>query len=116
MRRRTLLALPPLLVTASVARAHSELRESSPADGAVLAAPPAELLLRFNERVQVTGLALHGPTGPARRLAPATLSAAAATERVALPALAPGAWRLDWAAISADGHPIRGSIRFTIRP
>lgn len=114
MRRRLL--LPLLLLPASRARAHSELRESRPSDGAVLPAAPAELLLRFNERVQVTALTLSGPGGRLPRLAPATLNAPGEAERLALPPLAPGAWRLDWAAISADGHPIRGSIRFTIRP
>jgi methionine-rich copper-binding protein CopC len=97
--------------------AHSELRESVPAQGARLAEPPAEILLRFNERVQVTALRLRDQAGrdvalrraggmePARE--------ARATPQAPLP---PGAFALEWRAISADGHPIRGAIRFTVTP
>ena len=95
--------------------AHSEWRGSTPAEGARLAAPPAEVTLRFNEAVQVTYLRLLDAAGrpfAVRR----TSDAAPRREERATPEspLPPGPWRLEWRAISADGHPIRGTLRFTV--
>jgi methionine-rich copper-binding protein CopC len=112
--RRAALAAPLLL--AAPARAHSELRSSEPANGARLAAPPETVILRFNEAVQLTAATLHDEAGRSARLSLPRDTAPRAVERLAAPAMAPGAWRLEWRAISADGHPVRGTIRFTIAP
>jgi methionine-rich copper-binding protein CopC len=111
MTRRALLLglLPP------AAQAHSELRRSVPAAGAVLASAPATIELHFNERVQLTALRLYRgatevalpPRGPIRE---------AQSVSVALPPLAPGDYAAEWRAISADGHPVGGRIAFRIAP
>lgn len=104
-----------LILFPSLAFAHSELSGSTPAQGARLAAPPAEFVLRFNEPVQVTSLRLLDAAGQAQPLHRAG-DATPAREARATPAapLPPGALRLEWRAISADGHPIRGTLRFTL--
>ena len=104
-----------LILAPGLALAHSELRGSSPAEGARLTAPPAEILLRFNEPVQVTFLRLLDAAGQPLALRRAG-DAAPRREEGAVPAapLPPGAWRLEWRAISAEGHPIRGTLRFTL--
>lgn len=107
-------ALAAVLLLPAAARAHSELRGSEPADGARLAAPPAELVLRFNERVQLTALTLRDAAGRETRVALPRDTTPRAEERLAAPTLAPGPWRLEWRAISADGHPVRGTVRFTV--
>lgn len=112
--RRAALAAPLLL--AAPARAHSELRASEPANGARLAAPPLRVILRFNEAVQLTAVALHDEAGRTTRLPLPRDTTPRAAEQLDTPALAPGGWRLEWRAISADGHPVRGTIRFTIAP
>jgi methionine-rich copper-binding protein CopC len=108
----TLFLLMPL-----AAAAHSELRGSEPAEGARLAAPPTALVLRFNEPVQVTTLRLldanGAPVALRRGTEPRPAPLARAEPAAPLP---PGAWRLEWRAISADGHPIRGVLRFTVLP
>jgi methionine-rich copper-binding protein CopC len=96
------------------ARAHSELRSSVPANGARLASAPTEITLRFHENAQVTAIRLFAPDGtevPVRR----DRSLPSQPEHKAgLPVLAPGLYRVEWRAISADGHPIGGTIRFTV--
>jgi methionine-rich copper-binding protein CopC len=100
---------------AAPAHAHSELKRTQPAAGSVLDQSPAEIILQFNERVQVTTFRLLDDQG--RRLALKTDGSfdPGQEERAGTPVLAPGRYRIDWAAISADGHPISGQVPFTIR-
>ncbi len=114
MKRRGLLVLPGV-VAASPAAAHSELRRSMPAAGAVLETAPDRIELHFNERVQLTALRLRRAGGeevalPRRPIREAT------SETIPLPALPPGDYRAEWRIISADGHPAGGVITFRIQP
>ena len=112
--RRAMFGAP--LLIAGPARAHSELRSSEPANGARLTSPPEMLTLRFNEGVRLTAVTLHDEAGRSIRLPLSRDITPRPIEQLAAPALGPGACRLEWRAISADGHPVRGTIRFTIAP
>ncbi len=113
---------PGLVIVAMLAAltgpalSHSELRRSSPMNGAILSASPASVELVFNEKVQLTALRLfHEGKAEIRLDRPASIVDAGTATR-ALPALEAGAYRIDWRAISADGHPVGGVIRFRIGP
>ncbi len=113
MRRR--LALLGLAATplALPAAAHSELRRSVPAAGAVLDRAPERIELHFSERVQLTALRLRRADNveiplPRRPIRPER------TEIIALPPLEPGEYRAEWRIISADGHPVGGVIPFRV--
>lgn len=111
MLRRTL----SCLFLPFAAFAHSELRAAVPADGARVTTP-TELRLRFNEAAQVTLWRLRDAAGAELPLV-RPRDAAARLEHVARPPpLAAGEYQVEWRAISADGHPIRGSLRFTVTP
>jgi methionine-rich copper-binding protein CopC len=107
------LPLLALLMIANPAGAHSELRHSLPAAGAVLHEAPTRIELYFKERVQVTALRLFHLGGDEIPLPRRTIRAAT-EEMIALPPLAPGAYRAEWRIISADGHPVGGVISFRI--
>ena len=114
---RVLLVAGALLVASVIpASGHSLLLESSPAAGAVLAAP-AEVRLRFNGRVEkrLSLLALVDERGAARVLAP---DPAGPPDRLvaALPALSPGRYRLEWHVLSTDGHVVSGGFGFRVAP
>lgn len=101
------------VVAAQPAAAHSELRGSVPAAGAVLDCAPAEIELQFNEGVLLTALRLHQVDGaevelPRRAIREATL------ETIALPPLEPGDFRAEWRIISPDGHDVGGAILFSV--
>jgi copper transport protein len=101
------------LAHAGDAFAHASLLKAEPADGAVLPAPPPALTLTFNEPVSPLVLRLIGPGGePVALLAAVaenTTVTVAARER-----LQRGTHLLSWRVISADGHPVGGSLMFSI--
>jgi copper transport protein len=101
-----------LLATGGV-QAHAHLERSVPADGSVLQAAPAQLLLSFSEPGRVTALWIADAAGK-RRKVQALPRTTAREVSVTLPALAPGRYVIEWRVLSADGHVMPGRIRFTI--
>lgn len=114
--RRRLALLVAAVVIATPAFGHSELYSSEPRNGATLTSAPREIRLAFNERVQVTAVRLHAEPGAEIPLPARRQIVEARDEVVPLPVLRPGTYRIDWRAISADGHPVGGLIRFRIIP
>lgn len=93
--------------------AHGALIGTEPRDGSVLAAPPSHVALLFNEPVKVLLVRLVGPDGAEIALGPPLPDQA--TVRFALPAeLAAGTHALTWRIASDDGHPVGGSVSFSI--
>ncbi len=118
--RRCLLALAVLPLLPRRAAAHAVVVTSDPAAGAMLAAPPRRVTLRFNSRIDQarSRLVLIGPEGALvpMEVAPggeATLLEAALDPAAVLP---PGAWRLRWQVLAVDGHITRGDVPFTLQP
>lgn len=95
--------------------AHGEMTvASTPADGATLDRAPAALALDFGHPMTLQAVALTGPDGRTAAI-PVVRAAPSARATVKLPPLAPGAWRAAWKAAGADGHPMTGVVRFTVR-
>ncbi|TKV60934.1 copper resistance protein CopC [Nakamurella flava] len=110
-----------LLAGALPAAAHNTLTGSDPAAGGVVAALPGTFTLTFNDQVKdqfVTVVLTPDGAGPIT-LSP-TVDGATVTATLpatATPAAEPGgdrAYRLGYRVISADDHPISGSIDFTV--
>ena len=96
-----------LLLTAN-ADAHSLLLESSPAAGATLSEGPPQISLRFNNRIEKNLSTIRTP----RRTGDGAADRLTAT----VPALAPGAWRVEWQVLSTDGHIVSGRFSFRVAP
>lgn len=95
------------------ASAHATLIRSEPADGAVLASAPERLVLTFNEPVAPLVLRLIAADGTATPLAAFTLTDQTVTVDLP-PALADGGYAASWRVVSGDGHPIGGSVVFSV--
>lgn len=107
------LALLWTVVLPAGAWAHAELVAASPADGETVHHAPPTLSLRFNEAVTTLGITLTGTTGPVAL--PARPVANGTTIAVRLPPfMAPGTYLASWRVVSADGHPVGGTIAFGI--
>jgi copper transport protein len=104
-------ALFVVLVAPTSAFAHASLVRAEPADGAMLAEAPKVLTLTFNEPVSVLVMRIVAPAGE-------VVAAAATAENnivtVTLPHLRQGSHVLSWRVVSADGHPVGGSLLFSV--
>jgi copper transport protein len=106
-------ALFAALWGADAALAHASLLGSEPADRAMVAESPQVLRLTFNEPVSPLALRLVTADGGVLDLADVTAADAALTVRLPGP-LPQGTHVLSWRVISADGHPVGGSIMFSV--
>ncbi|SDZ49119.1 copper homeostasis periplasmic binding protein CopC [Pseudomonas sp. NFIX28] len=115
-------ALGAGLSLAGVAQAHPKLLASTPTEGAKVAAP-AKIELQFSEKLttQFSGarLLMTGMAGMSH--APMAVKASVAggsdpKSMIITPAapLAAGAYKVEWRAVSADTHPITGSLTFEV--
>ncbi len=108
-----MLVLLAALAHAPAANAHAAPIRSEPADRAVVAQSPATVTLTFNEPVSPLVLRLVGDGGHSVELTDVTAVNAALAVR--LPATLPqGTHLLSWRVISADGHPVGGTLTFSV--
>jgi hypothetical protein len=112
-----LLALLVLLLGQSPVRAHADLQSSDPADGATLASAPASMAFTFNEDVLDQGNAITlTDVASGARIEVGPLEVDGRTVSVTWPPASPaGEFRAAYRVVSADGHPIEGSITFTVQ-
>ncbi|RZN04633.1 copper-binding protein [Bradyrhizobium genosp. SA-3] len=113
---RLLAALATLLIVvgfATGASAHAALVAVEPASGSMLASGPKAVMLRFNETVTPGAIQLIDGAGRARD--DVRINVSGETISVALPPDLPqGTAVVSYRVISQDGHPIAGSVVFSI--
>ncbi|PFG43164.1 copper transport protein [Isoptericola jiangsuensis] len=110
-------ALALLLITlgATPAAAHTALDTSDPADGSTTDGAVTRVVLTFTRPVTPLGDAVEveGPDGPVTVEVTARQDGAVL---VATPsdALTDGEYRLEWTVAAQDGHPLDGTVAFTV--
>ncbi len=113
--RRIVLVLMILigLAPAPVALAHASLISAQPEEGAVLDASPERLILIFNEPISPLRLQLIDPRGQATALTDVVQHDATIVATVP-GVLQQGTHVLSWRVVSADGHPVGGTVVFSV--
>ena len=99
------------------AGAHSVLDHATPAAGSTVHRPPAQIKLRFTERIEPVFSAVHvlDPRGKRVDVAAQQYDPSNAKELVAtVPPLDPGTYRVKWRVLSVDNHVNEGTFTFTI--
>jgi methionine-rich copper-binding protein CopC len=109
------LLLAIALLQSPAASAHAALKNSEPAEGAVLTQSPESVVLVFDEAATLTALDIHRQNEPPRRVGPLP---GGSSDRFVIPIarLAPGNYTLQYRVLSDDGHIVVGSIKFTLAP
>jgi copper transport protein len=102
-----------LLAGIQPATTHATLVTAEPQDGAMLAAAPPELVLTFNEPIAPLVFTLIAPDGASDT--PKAETAERVIRLRPLRPLADGTSILSWRVVSADGHPVAGSMTFSVR-
>jgi copper resistance protein C len=111
----TLLCGIALLLGTTPALAHARLESSDPADGASLDAGPERVTLTYNEAVQpgFATVTVVGPDGGQFQTGEVTADGRSVSTAV-LPLGPAGKYEIGYRVVSADGHPITGSVAFTL--
>lgn len=111
--RLVALVLLTILVQAGSAWSHAALNAAEPADGAVVEAAPQFYSLTFSEPVSPLSLRLVKPDGTLLPLDRFVVRGNS-VEVEAPSDLDRGTHVLTWRVVSADGHPVGGSVVFSI--
>jgi copper resistance protein C len=108
------LATGGLLVAAAPAAGHAVLIGSTPEDAETVDEPPTEIVLEFNEPVhgEFTQVAVLDADENRYEIGDPEVDGAEVTQPV--DALGPGGYQVSYRVGSADGHPISGTIEFTV--
>jgi methionine-rich copper-binding protein CopC len=113
-----LAAMTIATAASSSAYGHAKLEASSPKAGAVVAATPTEVRLQFNEQVELafSKIKLIDQTG--KVVEPSKVDLDKSNPRVMVATIAPlgaGSYRVQWATLTRDGHPVKGEFPFQIK-
>ncbi len=100
-------------LAAGTAVAHPHLQKSTPAEGSSLSMAPSFVELMFSEPARITALSIQKDQSAPEALKTLPTDTKP-TAKVALPALAPGAYAISWRVIGSDGHVMSGTLHFTV--
>lgn len=113
MLRPVLVASLLVIALATAASGHASLNATVPADGSVVENAPATFDLTFSEPVSVLSLMLIRPDGATTALDRFKLEGNVL--QIEAPGdLGHGTHVLSWRVVSEDGHPVGGSVIFSI--
>ena len=100
------------------ALAHAHLVRATPAVGGTVQTPPSEVTLRFNEKLEAafSSVVVRDQTGKQVDKGDGAVDKSDRTlMRVPLQQpLAPGVYKVEWKAMSADTHKIDGNFTFKV--
>jgi methionine-rich copper-binding protein CopC len=97
------------------ASAHTELRASKPRANSRVSEVPHEVVLEFSKPVRgrLSQVVVNGPDGVRYELG-AAHSVAKTVRQLLRPLALAGDYRFNYRAVADDGHPLVGTIRFTL--
>jgi hypothetical protein len=114
--KRFLSALVLAVAFTGIAQAHTHLEMAMPADNAVLADPPANLMLHFSAATRLTALSLQKEGEKEAKPVASLPKEASKAITVPLEPLSPGKYTVNWRVVGSDNHVMSGALKFTVQP
>lgn len=99
-----------------IAQAHTHLEMAMPADNAVLADPPANLMLHFSAATRLTALSLQKEGDKEAKPVASLPKEASKAITVPLEPLSAGKYTVNWRVVGNDNHVMSGALTFTVQP
>jgi len=113
-----LLVLTSVLVWSPTTLAHTRFLMSEPAPDDTLATPPQTVRLWFSHPVEADFSRIEVTDSGGNRVDtkdPARDADDAKVLQVTLPTLSSGKYQVNWTAVSADGHRVKGTFSFSVQ-
>jgi methionine-rich copper-binding protein CopC len=99
---------------ATGAAAHSAMDETTPADEAVLAEAPSEIVMNFLHDIRLTKVRLTHADHSAVDLDLSAYKGMEIDFTVPMQSMGSGTYVIDWRGLGADGHAMTGSFNFVV--
>jgi hypothetical protein len=112
-------AFAVVLVVAGIAAAlaHAKMNASIPKDGETVAAGLSEIQLQFSKPLRLTLIHVRRVEGQKEITVSSELPKSFVdSANVAVDALQAGSYEVSWTAVSKDGHVMKGSFTFSVKP
>jgi copper transport protein len=109
-----LAAVLTVVLPAAPAAAHASLIDTDPVDGAVLPQAPDQVVFTFNETVRLTGQPITVYDADGQRVDSTATASGPEVTVVPREELTDGTYVVGWFVLSADGHPVSGSLTFSV--
>ena len=106
-----------LMAVSTSSMAHAKLQNSVPAADASLKTAPKSIRIAFNEKLEPAFSSIRLRTVQGANIATPKAIVDSADRKVmtlALPALQPQQYQVDWTAVTVDGHRVKSGYKFSI--
>ena len=102
-----------LFAVVGVANAHARLDLSQPAANSTISVLPKNIMLKFNEAVQITALTMQMGEGMQQKIGPLPKTTAKEIT-LPMPNVKAGTYIIQWRAVGDDTHVVSGKVTFTV--
>jgi copper resistance protein C len=114
-RSMIMLALALALASGTIAaHAHAALERADPREGSSLPSAPQQVTLWFTQRLEPAFSTITVTDASGQEVTDGKASVDGKIMRVALRAVGPGTYQVNWRALSVDTHKTEGSFSFTV--
>ena len=96
--------------------AHGALERAAPKAGSVLKAAPAQVRLKFSEKLEVRFTQVEVADSAGQRVEAGPVQGEGNEVTVPLKPMGPGVYTVSWKVVSVDTHATSGRFTFEVRP
>ncbi len=105
-----------LVLTGTVAQAHSMLEHAEPRVGSTVKTAPHEVVLSFGQKIEGAFSTVEVTDAAGHRVDEGKPVVDGAVLHVPVAISAPGLYRVKWHVLSVDTHSTEGAFTFQVRP